>query len=152
MPNSLFSLGDLTKILYEFLKHFVDGKIKGWEDEEEYLSSYCRTLSKKDDTGIERGITRWHSLDKSLSKILGTDLKTDNVLNAFLMCEMWGFQWCSKRLQSAGVLLCVICHLLQSCYLLINKSIWIYPYPHFKVFEISYCKGGHIFLDLVWKA
>jgi len=45
------------------LKHFVEGKKEGTEDEEEVVSSYCMTLRKNKGTeNRKKGSTRWCSM------------------------------------------------------------------------------------------
>jgi len=40
------------------------------EEEEDEVNSYCTTLTKRDDTGIERGSTRSHRMENWLWKSL----------------------------------------------------------------------------------
>lgn len=47
------------------LKEELRARQKWWEDREEDISSYWTTLRKKDDTGIEKGSTRLHSVENS---------------------------------------------------------------------------------------
>jgi len=63
------------------LKHFTEGKVEGWGDEEEDVRNYWITLKIQE---FERGITRSHTVENSLWKRLWTCRKTDYVMSGVL--------------------------------------------------------------------
>jgi hypothetical protein len=65
---------------YRLLQDVSEGKKKWRVDEGKGVSSYCRTLSKRENTETKAGSTRSPSVENSLSKRLRTCRKTDHVM------------------------------------------------------------------------